>query len=213
MTFDKFIEKAALPAVLATFIGVPLAAWLYDGVYLPYRIRSEFPQGKVKIITLYWSTDKGITLKRINGWNYWQSGSAEKERSVEAGGVGYRLIGDRVEEIRVRKGDRVLLRLISADVHHGFTLPAFGIGIDETVLIKPGDVTEVEFVADKVAANDQQPFKLSCTIRCGSMHEKMAAVLTVLPADGREAVRPVLGASMSAQSRGKRIVASCCEDS
>ncbi len=152
MTFDKAIEKLALPAVVATFIVVPLGAWLYDGVYLP----SRNPKG-AKVFTLYWSAEKGITQKRINGWNYWQPRV------------------DPVKELRVRKGDRVVLRLISADVHHGMALPAFGI-LD--AVIHPGDVTRAEFVADKVGS-----FKFFCTIRCGSMHDNMSAILTVLPSD------------------------------
>lgn len=151
MRFDKIVAKLALAAVMATFIVVPLGIWVYDAVYLP----SQYPEG-AKIFTLYWSADKGITERRINGWNYWQRRF------------------DRCEEIKVREGDHVVLRLISGDVHHGFALPAFGFNDG---VIKPGDVTVLEFVADKVDS-----FKFFCTIRCGPVHEKMEAVLTVLPA-------------------------------
>ncbi len=151
MRFDKIVAKLALAAVVATFIVVPLGIWVYDAVYLP----SQYADG-AKIFTLYWSADKGITERRINGWNYWQRRF------------------DRCEEIKVREGDRVVLRLISGDVHHGFALPAFGFNDG---VIRPGDVTVLEFVADKVDS-----FKFFCTIRCGPVHEEMEAVLTVLPA-------------------------------
>lgn len=151
MRFDNIIGKIAPVLVLGMFVALPLGAWFYDGTYLP----SQYPEG-AKVFTLYWSAHKGITQKRINGWNYWQPSF------------------DRVEEIRVRQGDRVVFRLISADVHHGFALPVFGI---TDAVIKPGDVTTLEFVAGKAGS-----FKFYCTIRCGPMHEKLEALLTVLPA-------------------------------
>ncbi len=49
-------------------------------------------------------------------------------------------------------------------------------------MIKPSDVTEVEFVADQVGS-----FKFFCTIKCGPMHGDLEATLTVLPADGTTA--------------------------
>lgn len=150
MRLDSIVAKLALAAVVAIFIAVPLGIWAYDAVYLP----SQYPDD-AKIFTLYWGA-KGITERRINGWNYWQQRF------------------DKCEEITVREGDRVVLRLISGDVHHGFALPGFGFN-DEA--IKPGDVTVVEFVADKVDS-----FKFFCAIRCGPLHEAMEATLRVLPA-------------------------------
>ncbi len=170
--FDKIIVKLAFPAVVATFLGVPLAVHYYDSVYLP----SREPEG-TKIFTLYWSGEKGITQKRINGWNYWQPDF------------------ERVKEITVHQGDKVLFRLISADVHHGFAMPAFGIpdvdgpNVDDAGLlhIKPGDVTRVEFVADKLSP--PEGFKFFCTIMCGEKetHDKMSAILRVLPAKASQA--------------------------
>lgn len=181
MTFDKTIEKVAFPAVLATFLGIPLAVWLYDTLSVSLRYSAD-----TKVFTLYWSGDKGITRQRITGWNYWQPGF------------------DLVKEgdLKVRQGERVVFRLISGDVHHGFALPAFGI---TNALIMPGDLTEVAFVADKVGS-----FKFFCTIMCGHepIHEKMAADLTVLPRDASQVEadlsRPVATASVppSGQSHG-----------
>lgn len=152
MKFDEMVGKLALAAVVATFAVVPLGVWGYDALYLPSRYGDD-----TKVFTLYWSGSKGVTERRINGWNYWQRRF------------------DPCKEITVREGDRVVLRLISADVHHGFALPAFGINDG---VIKPGDVTEVGFVADKVGS-----FKFFCTIRCGPAHETLEAVLTVVPRD------------------------------
>ena len=199
--FDKIIAKLALSAVLATFIGVPLASWYYDSVYLPESelvadfarldangdsklTPDEFDSPKLdqdgdgalsldefrdgtKVFTFYWSAKKGLSLKPINGMNYWYKGS------------------DQLNEIKVREGDRVVFRHISADVHHGFAFPAFGIPdpdqVDETGLlyIRPGDITKVEFVADRPGS-----FEFNCTIMCGvkEIHENMRAKLIVMPA-------------------------------
>ena len=162
---DLVVAKLAIPAVIATFIGVPLGAWCYDSVYLP----SLEPEG-AKVFTLYWSGTQGITQKRINGLNYWRTEADKLEK------------GDLV----VSQGDRVVFRLISADVHHGFAMPAFGLGIADTIYIKPGDITRVEFVADKVSP--PEGFRFFCTIMCGhkEIHDKMEGYLTVLPADAGE---------------------------
>jgi len=152
--FDRLVAKMALPAVLATFIGMPLGVWFYDSVHIP----SQFPEG-AKVFTLYWSGEKGITRERVNGINYWRSGH------------------EKVAKLVVERGDHVMLRLISADTHHGFALPAFGI---TDAVIKPGDVTTVEFVADK-----EGRFPFFCTIRCGPMHEDLEAVLEVRPPSAR----------------------------
>ena len=153
MTFDRLIEKLAVSSVVAVLLVVPLLAWTYDKVYLP----SQYPEGS-KVFTLYWSGEKGITLKRINGLNYWLPGI------------------DRLKELKVKEGDRVIFRLISSDVHHGFALPAFGI---TEALIVPGDITTVDFVADKVGS-----FPFFCTIRCGRIHDDLEANLTVVSANG-----------------------------
>ena len=156
MKFNQMMAKLATVSVVMVFLIVPLAVWFYDDVVLP----SQYPDD-AQVYTLYWSAHKVITADRINGWNYWQSTT------------------NRLDEIRIRHGDRVIFRLISADVYHGFATPAFGI---TDGMIEPGDVTEVEFVADQVGS-----FKFFCTIKCGPMHEDLEATLTVLPADATTA--------------------------
>ncbi|MDP7019132.1 MAG: SCO family protein [Pirellulaceae bacterium] len=171
--FDKFMTKLAtfidwsatklaLLSVIATFAGVPLALWLYDSVYLPSQEPAD-----AKVFTLYWSGTQGISQKRINGTNYWRTEFDKLEKG----------------DLQVNQGDRVVFRLISADVHHGFAMPAFGLGIADTILIKPGDITRVEFVADKVSP--PEGFRFFCTIMCGKkeIHDKMEGFLDVLPAN------------------------------
>ncbi|MBI86156.1 MAG: hypothetical protein CMJ81_23415 [Planctomycetaceae bacterium] len=182
--FDKIIIKLAFPAVVATFIGVPLVAWMYDGWYSEAR----YPVG-TKVFTLYWSGEKGVTQERINGWNYWQP----KFDTLKPG------------DLKVHEGDQVVFRLISSDVHHGFSMPAFGIGTVDTIFIKPGDVKSVWFIADKVGT-----FKFFCTIMCGDkeVHDKMAADLTVLPVNATADVParqpPNLGGLSLTRSNGEQ---------
>lgn len=157
-TLDRIVSRLALPAVLLTLIVVPASAWWYERVHLP----SQYPKD-AKVFTIWYSGDHGMTLNRITAYNYWL-------KAV-----------NRLEEIRVEKGDRVILRLISSDVYHGFALPPFGIN---EVLVKPGELAEVDFVADKVGS-----FLFYCTIRCGLVHQDMKANLTVVEPQGGKIAR------------------------
>lgn len=72
--------------------------------------------------------------------------------------------------IRVKQGEKVRLNIASLDIEHGFNLSAFG--INES--IKPGEVTTVEFVADK-----QGEFEFYCSVPCGEGHYDMGGMLIV----------------------------------
>ncbi|MBI2038126.1 MAG: cupredoxin domain-containing protein [Candidatus Magasanikbacteria bacterium] len=72
--------------------------------------------------------------------------------------------------IKVKKGDRVVLKVTSTDVSHGLNLPAFN--INET--LEPGVTKTVEFVADKVGT-----FTFSCSVMCGTGHKAMTGTLVV----------------------------------
>lgn len=73
-------------------------------------------------------------------------------------------------EIKVKKGDMVVLKLKSADVAHGFSLPDFGINAP----IKPGELKTVEFTADKIGT-----FKFVCNVPCGVGHMGMTGTIVV----------------------------------
>ncbi len=72
--------------------------------------------------------------------------------------------------ISVKEGDKVKLKLTSADVTHGFSLPDFGINQK----IDPGKETIVEFVADKSGT-----FPFFCSVPCGAGHISMKGQLIV----------------------------------
>ncbi len=74
--------------------------------------------------------------------------------------------------ITVKQGDAVRLLIKSIDVTHGFNIPDYG--IDEE--LTPGNVTIVEFVADKPGE-----FTFFCSIFCGIGHAGMNGKLIVSP--------------------------------
>lgn len=75
--------------------------------------------------------------------------------------------------IRVRNGEKVVLRITSIDNAHRFSLPVFG--VEE--VIYPGRMMEISFVADVVGE-----FGFSCNLVCGDEdHSKMKGRLVVEP--------------------------------
>lgn len=73
-------------------------------------------------------------------------------------------------EIRVKKGDEVLLEVTTADVQHGFHVPDLGIAEP----IQKGKVAEIRFSADKRGEH-----KIQCNIICGPRHDDMAGKIVV----------------------------------
>ena len=73
--------------------------------------------------------------------------------------------------LTLKKGQRVVLELTSADVVMGFNLPDFNLRAD----IIPDKVTRVRFVPDKTGS-----FTFLCDIFCGTKHEEMNGRLTVI---------------------------------
>lgn len=75
-------------------------------------------------------------------------------------------------EVRVKKGETVVLELTSQDRVHGFNLPAFKIRKD----IVPRDVTRVTLTPDK-----EGTYPFHCDVFCGDGHEDMTGTLVVTP--------------------------------
>jgi cytochrome c oxidase subunit 2 len=86
------------------------------------------------------------------------------------------------ERITVNQGDRVRLRLHGADVVHGFAMGRLGI---EPVVVQPGEVKMVEFVAERAGR-----FTFYCDIWCSPYHYRMRGTLDVLAPDGSLPVDP-----------------------
>ncbi|MFH1836085.1 MAG: cupredoxin domain-containing protein [Methanobacteriota archaeon] len=73
-------------------------------------------------------------------------------------------------EIRVKKGDILLLRLTSADVNHGFAIDEYDIKVD----IPAKETKILQFTADKTGE-----FTYYCSVYCGSGHGSMKGKLIV----------------------------------
>jgi cytochrome c oxidase subunit 2 len=73
-------------------------------------------------------------------------------------------------EIRVPAGSRVTFYVTSADVEHGFSIPATGVN----TMVTPGWVSSVSHTF-----KDRGTFLLVCNEYCGAGHHMMAAKVTV----------------------------------
>ncbi len=74
--------------------------------------------------------------------------------------------------IKVNKGDKVRIRLISEDVTHGIFVDGYGI---ETQAY-PGQEGYIEFVANKTGR-----YSFRCSVTCGEFHPYMIGYLIVEP--------------------------------
>jgi heme/copper-type cytochrome/quinol oxidase subunit 2 len=74
------------------------------------------------------------------------------------------------DQIRVNRGDTVILSLQSKDVLHGFHIESYNISLEVFVQAKQF----VTFVADK-----EGKFKISCNVLCGNYHPYMIGELLV----------------------------------
>ncbi|HEX5477756.1 MAG TPA: cupredoxin domain-containing protein [Burkholderiales bacterium] len=73
--------------------------------------------------------------------------------------------------ITLKKGEPVVLELVTADIAMGFNAPDFNVRAD----ILPGQVSRVRFIPDK-----EGTFTFLCDIFCGDGHERMSGTLKVL---------------------------------
>ncbi|HVW26840.1 MAG TPA: cupredoxin domain-containing protein [Polyangiaceae bacterium] len=72
--------------------------------------------------------------------------------------------------ITLKVGVPAILEITSADVHHGFNLPDFGVRADAI----PGKKSRVKVVPDKTGT-----FEFHCDYYCGSGHEGMEGQIVV----------------------------------
>jgi len=137
--------------VLATLIGLPLEISHYQ--------RALLTRPGVKIIELTgvrW--DGAWTEEPVQGWNYWR-------RTFHPA------------TITLREGEEVVLRLMSADVTHGFSVPDLDV---EPVEVEPGHVVEV-----RLKGTRSGKFPYACTMMCGERHFFMRGTIQVIGRDER----------------------------
>ena len=139
--------------LILIMVGVPLGIKFYDRHVWGQKV----PQG-AKTFTLTGHARKGWLEGEVHAYDaipLWKEG----------GGTGRPVI-------EVNKGDRVVLKLRSSDVIHGFSLKDFGIFINDG--IQPGKSLLVSFTADKAGT-----FTFSCNAICGDNHQNMQGTLVV----------------------------------
>jgi cytochrome c oxidase subunit II len=74
--------------------------------------------------------------------------------------------------IVLKKGVPVVLELVSADRHHGFSAPGLGAHGE----IRPGEPTWLRLVPKEVGT-----FPFHCDVFCGEGHEEMTGQIVVAP--------------------------------
>ncbi len=72
--------------------------------------------------------------------------------------------------VTLKKGEPVVLELVSEDRVHGFKLPAFGIRTD----VRPKDPVRIALTPDKAGT-----FTFACDVFCGDGHDDMTGTLVV----------------------------------
>lgn len=146
-------DRYLLLLLLALLIGLPAGILAYERVVW----RSHIP-ADAKVFSLTGHTERGWIVGEVKAYDIIHF--SDKSVSVNN------------PIIRVKKGDRVVFKLKSSDVIHGFSLKDLGIFIAEG--IHPGNVRLVSFVADKEGV-----FTFSCNAICGDNHDKMRGTLVV----------------------------------
>jgi len=149
----KKIDLVYFILLISLVIGLPIGIRAYD----QYLWNEKIPAGARKF-TLTGHTQKGWILGEVKAYNIIALGLTKP--SVEK------------PVIEVSKGDRVVLKLKSSDVVHGFSLKDFG--VFATGGIQPGKTVLVSFIADKAGS-----FTFSCNAICGENHENMQGTLIV----------------------------------
>ncbi|NQU65035.1 MAG: hypothetical protein HQ517_12255 [SAR324 cluster bacterium] len=150
---NRRIDRFLFAVLLLIAIGVPLALQQYNKYSLGNTLDQE-----AKVFALTGHVEKG-----------WVSGDIKAWEAVTFPGTSPDL---KQPIIHVTKGDRVVLKLTSSDVIHGFSLKDFGVFINDG--ISPGKVKLVSFTADKVGT-----FVFTCNAICGAKHEQMKGIIVV----------------------------------
>ena len=146
--------------IFILFLMAVILAGLPFGIsYYDRHISSQKAPPLTRVFTLTGHAERGWLMGEvpaIDAITLWQKQGQPIEKPV----------------IEVKKGDKVVLKLASSDVVHGFSLKDFGIYLKDG--IQPGKVVYVSFVADQAGT-----FTFSCNAICGDMHQNMQGTVIV----------------------------------
>ena len=105
-------------------------------------------------------------------WASQVNGSTEEVRTIDVLASRFKF---EPSIITVTQGDRIRLRLRSADRDHHFAIKAFRV---KTLIPKTGEAVTVDFVADRAGT-----FEFTCAEYCGTGHSGMKGRLVVRAKD------------------------------
>jgi heme/copper-type cytochrome/quinol oxidase subunit 2 len=111
-----------------------------------------------------------LTAMAAAPWRRPLHGQDEAIRTIDVVGSNFKF---EPATISVTEGDRVRLRVRSADRPHSFAIKAFHV---KALIAKPGETVSLEFVADKAGT-----FEFACAEYCGTGHAGMKGTLVVVP--------------------------------
>ncbi len=151
---NKKLDLFFLVVIVVVLAGLPFGISFYDR----YAASKNIPPD-AKQFTLTGHAERGWLIGEVPAYevvSLWKQKGEPIEKPV----------------IEVSKGDVVVFKLTSSDVVHGFSLKDFEIYLTDG--IKPGKVTYVSFIADKVGT-----FTFSCNAICGDMHQNMQGTVVV----------------------------------
>ena len=106
----------------------------------------------------------GLVLGSVAGWTL----AGPQPRVIEVVAKKFEFAPG---EIRVARGEAVMLQFTAPEVPMGFNLADFNLRAD----IVPGKVTALPFTADKAGT-----FTFLCDVFCGTGHEQMQGTITVV---------------------------------
>lgn len=148
------VERLAAVVTMFALLGLPAALLAYKQIYLHHKFAGA------RVVTLTAVASDGVwTEEPVVGVTYWR-------RHFSA-----------VPEIHVKEGDRLVLRLASADVLHTFAIPALKIG---PIDVPAGEVREVTFTAGR-----PDTLLFLCWQVCSPLHGKLQGRIVVLDRDGK----------------------------
>jgi heme/copper-type cytochrome/quinol oxidase subunit 2 len=153
-TGNKILDLFFLVVVVLTVLGLPFGISFYDEYVSSTKIPAD-----ARRFTLTGHADRGWIISEVPAYqvvSLWKQQGQPIDKPV----------------IEVSKGDRVVFKLTSSDVVHGFSLKDFEVYLTDG--IEPGKATYVSFTADKTGT-----FTFSCNAICGDMHQNMQGILVV----------------------------------
>lgn len=156
-------DLVLLIILILVLLGLPFGIRAYDRYLVPEHV------SRTKEFTLTGSAKNGWILGEVRARDIvslWQNDATAAPTVIS-----------------VFRGDRVVLKLRSSDVTHGFSLKAFDIYLTDG--IQPGQTKFVSFTADKVGT-----FVFSCNVFCGGIHRNMLGTLVVREAQPVSAGQP-----------------------